>query len=221
MNFSEENIMIALSYLIPGFLINTIISKKFQLKKDSSLQSLYKFLLFSIVNMTFYTLVDYIFNLIFSTSLVTQEVFIIFLRNILSPICLAFLILKMSGDKSLRENYDLTKLMIALGFDKISRTESAWDYVISELENNSSYVIVTLKNGETIYGGFGVKSYATFQNGNKNSLYLEDTFYDCEYLQSTGYGILINENDILTVEIDKTKIKPEILPSKEQKKNEE
>lgn len=207
MNFSEENIMIALSYLIPGFLINTIISKKFQLKKDSNLQSVYKFLLFSIVNMTFYSSIDWLFSRVPNSPSITHEVFIIFLRNIFSPVILAFLILKIRGNKFLRKKFDLTELMLTLGFDKISRTESAWDYVIRELENGS-YIIVNLKNNETVFGLFGNKSYATLQSENKDSIYLEDTFYDSEFLQSTGYGIIIDKNDILTIEIDKTKIKP-------------
>jgi len=101
----------------------------------------------------------------------------------------------------------ISKLLMAIGMDNISKIESAWDYVFSELEyTTGSYMIITLKNGSVVYGLFAEKSFASLKFDGGDSIYLQDTFKNGDFEKSTGFGVYINGYDILTIDIDKNRI---------------
>lgn len=204
-NFSQDGIMIALSYLIPGFLINTIIAKGYRLDKGSNTQALYKFLLLSFINLIVFELINRLAFTFLGRYIVTNALAVLALRNLILPLIIGFGLLFISNDK--RKDLSFESIIELIGFDHVSRTNSAWDYLFSKL-SEGAYIIVTLKNGHVIYGLYGSKSYATFESNNGNSIYIEDTFHNFNEndFQSTGSGVLISGDDILMIDVDKIRI---------------
>lgn len=200
LNFSQEGIVIALSYLIPGFIINTALAHAFKLNYSTGLDAIYKYLCFSLLNLFVYSIVDSAYKFFFNGYLVNHNAFILVLRNVALPIFISLIIL-LCTQKIKREDIHLKNIISLIGFDNISRTENAWDYVFSNL-TNGSYVIITLKSGAMIFGLFGPKSFSTYRNSSKNSIYLEQTYNDFDDLEPLGFGILIETENIETIRVD-------------------
>ncbi|MDG4958326.1 DUF6338 family protein [Lactococcus lactis] len=204
LNFSQEGIVIALSYLIPGFIINTALAHTFKLNDSTGSEAIYKYLCFSLLNLFVYSLIDGIYRFFFKDYLVNNTVFILLLRNVALPIILSLIIL-IFNQKIKRKDITLGNLIYLLGFDNVSRTENAWDYVFSNLPKGS-YVIITLKSGEIIFGLFGSKSFSTYRNSSKNSIYLEQTYNDFDDFKLEGFGILIETENIESIRVDSNRI---------------
>lgn len=204
LNFSQEGIVIALSYLIPGFLINTVLAHTFKLNNSAGSDALYKYLCFSLLNLFVYSLIDSIYNFFFKGYLVNDNAFILVLRNVVLPIFISLIILLFT-QKIKRRDIHLKNIISLIGFDNISRTENAWDYVFLNL-THGSYVIITLKSGEIIFGLFGSKSFSTYRNSSKNSIYLEQTYNDFDDLEPLGFGILIETENIESIRVDSSLI---------------
>jgi hypothetical protein len=84
----------------------------------------------------------------------------------------------------------------------IGPTKSAWDDFFSRRQ--SSYIIVTLKNGRKIGGKFARKSFASTYPIPKD-LYIEEIWslnesYGFEEKLEQTNGMLITENEISTIE---------------------
>lgn len=96
-----------------------------------------------------------------------------------------------------------------LGFDTVSRTESAWDYVFDKLASSGSFIIIKLKRGEYIYALYASNSFATIRNKQQNGIYVEQTYFDFEAkpLKENGYGMWINFDEIESIRIDSNQMK--------------
>lgn len=96
-----------------------------------------------------------------------------------------------------------------LGLDTVSITSSSWDYVFSELKKaGGSYLIIQLKDGSYIYGIWGIKSFASSgKTTGGNDIFFEETYTDESFSKSNNSGVLINQSDILTIDVDSTRIK--------------
>lgn len=219
-NFTEEGLLIAISYLIPGFLVNILLTNALYLSKHQKVNTVFNFLFFSMVNMFIYTLLDNLWFLIFNKYWVINEIWISLYRNVLLPIILGGMLVNiLKTDLTVIKNKNklinkisrfAIKLIYQLGFDKNSMTATSWDYVFYRLQlKGGAYLIITLKSGEVIYGLFGEKSFAS--NGDVNQskdLFLEETFTSKNFLDSssTNSGVLIQQSDILTIDIDSERI---------------
>ncbi|MDT9717443.1 DUF6338 family protein [Paenibacillus sp. ClWae2A] len=92
----------------------------------------------------------------------------------------------------------IRKLLLKTGINPVHPSPTAWDYIMS---NDSSYVIVTLKNGFVIYGLFASKSLASTVPTEKD-LYLEEIFEldENEEWLPKAKGIWISGPEILHIE---------------------
>lgn len=212
-NFSEEGLLLAVTYLIPGFLITLMISSIFHLEKDRNSTVVFKFLFFSLINMMVYTVIDKIWFWICKTPITENSVFISFFRNIILPIIIAILLtvlLKKVDMSSKKFFHPLKNMLQHLGLDTISITSSSWDYVFSELKKSGgSYIIIQLKDGSYVYGIWSIKSFASSGKTNgDNDIFFEETYTDESFSKSNNSGVLINQSDILTINVDSTRIKP-------------
>lgn len=199
-NFSEEGLFLIISYLLPGYLINMILSKGLYIENRDASATVYRYLLFSLINIFLYTAVDHIFFNMFDGFLIINEVFIVCIRNIILPSIIGSLILWLM--KRYDSNGIIGYIRSFFGLSQVALTLSAWDYVFySIMEKGGSYIIITLKDNSMIYGKFGSKSFASSNQQGNNSIYLEQTFFDFEDLTPHNSGILIYDKDILAISI--------------------
>lgn len=204
-NFSEEGIMMAISYLIPGFLINTMLTQTFKLDKYESSQTIYKFLLFSFLNICMFTSIDWVFVNWFDMMLVYNSTWILFLRNVLLPFLFSLMLLLIT--KKIRiQDMSLNTIISIIGIDSISKTNSAWDYVFYNIKEGGSYLVITLKTGSIIYGKFGSDSFSTYRNSYRDSIYLEKTYHDFTDHKETDYGILLETDQIESIRVVASRI---------------
>lgn len=211
-NFSEEGLLLAVTYLIPGFLITLMFSNMLHLEKDRSSTVVFKFLFFSLINMIVYTVIDKIWFSICINPIIKNSVYISFFRNIILPIFIAILLtllLKKVTVSSKTIFLPLKNVLQHLGLDTFSITSSSWDYVFSELKKaGGGYLIVQLKDGTYIYGIWGIKSFASSgKTTGGNDIFFEETYTDESFSKSNNSGVLINQGDILTIDVDPTRIK--------------
>lgn len=197
-NFSEEGIFLSISYFIPGFLINILISSGMYLKNSETTLVIYRYLLLSIINIFLYNVIDEVWYFIFGLYTVTNTVFVIFIRNILLPAIIGIVIVIFMGKTT--KNSQISYILHFLGFSKEALTTSAWDYVFySQMKNGGCYLTITLKDGTKIYGLFGNNSFASNHKFNNSDIFLEKTFIDFENFEPNNSGILISKEDILAI----------------------
>ena len=197
-NFSEEGLFLSIAYFIPGFLINILISSAMYLENNEKTSVIYRYLLLSIINIFLYNVIDEIWHLVFGIYLVTNDVFIIFIRNIILPTIIGtvLIIFMKKTIKHSRVNY----ILHYLGFSKEALTPSAWDYVFySIMESGGCYLTITLKDRTKVYGLFGNNSFASSYKLSNSDIFLEQTFVDFENLEPNNSGILISKEDILAI----------------------
>ena len=85
--------------------------------------------------------------------------------------------------------------------NKIHPVPTAWDYYFSK--QKESWIIVTLKNGKTIYGKFSNHSFAS-SDAEERDLYIEKTYNikeDMTWVEDDkSNGILVTKDEVETIE---------------------
>lgn len=98
----------------------------------------------------------------------------------------------------------IERLFEKININKIHPVPTAWDYYFSKQE--ASWIIVTLKNGKTIYGEFSDNSFAS-SDPEERDLYIEKTYSINEDMtwaeDEKSKGILISKDEIETIEFYK------------------
>ncbi|WP_288394585.1 DUF6338 family protein [uncultured Vagococcus sp.] len=210
MNFSNDGLVIALSYLLPGFIINIIISSKLLIPTGKNATEIYKFIFYSLINMVITKVVD---KLWFFDIRFTDEFTMLILRNVITPIILGFLISyvfeKIHSNKvNSQENSTfldfIEKIIGHMKLDRTSLTSSAWDHLFYNLsldESGWEQIIVTLKeNDEKIYGIFSESSFSSSITSN-NNIFIEEIFIDDTFETSLGKSVFIDASAIKKIEI--------------------
>ncbi|MDF0480140.1 DUF6338 family protein [Vagococcus sp. PNs007] len=194
-----DKIYIVMSYLIPGFIINSVILGKLSINSKKEKLSIYNYLIFSFLNIFIYMIIDFLFIKLGSNiALVTDEHFIMFLRNFLLPILISIVILI-----SIEKFPFIGKLLSFLGLGRSNMTVSSWDYLFFELKKGKgNYVIIELKEEkERIYGLYGKKSFASNNFDGTKDIYLEEVFKDVSMEESKNCGMLVCDSEIFKIYI--------------------
>lgn len=202
LSLNNESLIIMLSYLVPGYIINTILSKRLKMDRSSNNQVIEKMVLFSFINILVASILESIAHNLIPITIQMTNLHKLALQNILLPIILGMLLLYLLADEKPKSFKSFFQM---IGVDKISRTNTAWEYAFDNL-SQGAYVIVTLKSKEKIYGLYASSSFVGINEDKSDSIYLEDTFVDFINFESINYGILIEASNILTIEIDKEQI---------------
>ena len=185
-----ENVVVLTVFFVPGF----IYLKAYRLfiaetKTDFS-KDLYEAIGFSFLNAMFFA---YPIYLVHKMNLIDTFPFLYFLVLlfivVIAPLLVAYLFSIISKKKW-------------FGRFMINPTKSAWDSFFSNRE--SYWVLVTLKNGRTIAGKYGINSYSSTYP-NPNEIYIEEVWllnnddgFGC--IKSQTAGMLISESEISTIE---------------------
>ena len=157
-----------ISFLVPGFVMNSVISA-FQPQKELEEKStLLKYLTLSSIN---YSLCSWLIFLISQKQFIDQypkwAAFFWFAIVFVSPVMIGTLI----GISKQREW--TRRLLQKIGIVTIHSLTSAWDYIFSRTE--PGWILVTLKDGSTIGGWFGSESFAASKTDGKD-LYIQEIY---------------------------------------------
>ena len=195
--FSTFNAVIyTVCFLVPGFLMDWTVSRFFSKKSEQVPLILLRFLTFSCVN---YVVWIFIYLLSWDKSFLTNPAFlaVIFpLIIFISPFFLG-LIFGVTSQQQLVE-----RGLANLGFRMLSGFPTAWDYKFGRI-NEPLWVVITLKDGSRVAGGFGKNSFASTEPSERD-LYLESVY---QYSEENPWqpitdtsGILIKAEEIRYIE---------------------
>lgn len=195
---SEEVFYLTLSYIIPGFLINTLVENSLYLKRNTLSTAVLNYLIFTLINIAFCTLIDALFFELFKAYIVKNIIFITFFKSIVSPVLIWMIIIKFYRIK-IGE-----RILNAMGLSKVSLTDSAWDYLFQIIsQKGGAYITVVLRDYNEIHGYLGEKSFISSHKEGNNEIYFEEVFLTNEFAESSESGMLIYEKDILAIHYGK------------------
>ncbi len=157
-----------ISFLVPGFVMNSVISA-FQPQKELEEKStLLKYLTLSSIN---YALCSWLIFIISQKEFIDQypkwTAFFWFAIVFVSPVIVGALI----GISKQREW--VRRLLQKIGISTTHSITSAWDYIFSRAE--PEWILVTLKDDSTIAGWFGSESFAASKADGKD-LYIQEIY---------------------------------------------
>lgn len=182
-------------FLLPGFIIKTIIDTLVHPPKYNEAQYFLSYLLYSIVNCALYS---WMYVLLLKNIEIHSVCFLILL--ILITIIGSVLLGMFIGIIKQKEIVD--KILSKLDINKIHSIPTAWDYFFAKQE--AVWIIITLKNGNIIYGDYSSDSFAS-SDPEERDLYIERTY---NYIQegepwvedTESRGILVSKDEIATIE---------------------
>lgn len=199
----DENIitmLYAIGFIIPGFIVISIVNRIIPRQKKEYKYGILEFFIYSTINAFIWVIPFYkvmIINNAWFNHLILTWIFI-FSIIFISPICIALIIILIKQKKLLE--YLCSKLGIKL----IEVEPSAWDYKFSSI--NSEWVIITLKNNQNVAGFMGNKSCAS-SSASERDIYISEVFTidskgEWKQVDRTD-GIWINSEEISYIEFFK------------------
>lgn len=191
---SFEVVLYTCIFLLPGFIIKSVLETLVPPAKHNDTKYFFSCLLYSIVNCAVWSWAYLLIHKKLNEHPVTYCVSLLAV-TIAGAAILAF------GIGFIRQKEYIERLFPKLNVNKIHPIPTAWDTYFSKQE--PSWVIVTLKNGKTIYGKFSDHSFAS-SDANERDLYIEKTYAikeDMTWLDDErNHGILVSKEEIETIE---------------------
>ena len=192
---SYEVVFYTCVFLLPGFIIKSVIETLVPPNKNNDSKYFFSCLLYSIVNCAIWSWAYLLLNKISNSHPVIYWISLL-VTTVVGAIVLA-LIVGVVKQKGLIE-----WLFKKLGVKKIHPVPTAWDYFFSKQEE--AWVIVTLKSGKTIYGKYSEQSFASSDNEERD-LYIEKIYTIKDDMtweeDEKSKGLLITKEEIETIEI--------------------
>lgn len=186
---SAEQLYIAVTFLVPGYILNTVLSTFSPQEKN-----------FSVLRLTFLGTLNLavcapiILN--WDTSWPTyMKVICIYLMTLIIPVLLGL-------TWSAARKYEvLRRVASKFSINTIHPCPTAWDYIFHKSKNGAR-VIVTLKDATIIYGAFDSESFAA--ESSHQDIYLEKMYKlgaDSKWEDiPNSNGILISKDNVKTIE---------------------
>lgn len=191
---SLETVFYTCMFLLPGFIVKSIIDTLIPPSKHNDSKYFFSCLLYSIVNCAIWSWAYLLLNKI---SKVHSTVYWIFLLAI-TVVGATLLAIFIGGVK---QRGFIERLFAKMKVNKIHPVPTAWDYYFSK--QKESWIIVTLKNGKTIYGKFSNHSFAS-SDAEERDLYIEKTYNikeDMTWVEDDkSNGILVTKDEVETIE---------------------
>jgi len=190
-----DALLITSLFLVPGYIWSSVHALLVPRRSQETQIRLLEFLTLSCVNHAVWW---WLFALLFATGFYRNHpawvCVILILPALISPVLFGIL----SGRVYQRDW--LRKALGRLGFRTLHQIPTAWDFQFSRLL--PFWVIVTLKDGSSVYGLYGYHSFAS-DDPKERDLYLEATFTlreDGEWLPvDSSAGILIQADEIAAI----------------------
>lgn len=191
---SFEVVFYTCIFLLPGFIIKSVIDTLVPPTKNNDTKYFFSCLLYSIVNCAIWSWVYLLLNKISDNHPIIYWILLL-ATTVVGATLLAFVV-------GVIKQTDLIEwLFKKMGVNKIHPVPTAWDYFFSK--QKESWVIVTLKSGKTIYGKYSEQSFSSSDNEERD-LYIEKTYTVKDNMtweeDEKSKGILITKEEIETIE---------------------
>lgn len=158
-----------LAFLVPGFVLDSTLSVFTPRKVESAQLSFLRFLALSCVNYAFWSWLIYLmFRVEFFTAHPVRTATAWGVIILVSPVALGVFLGYFSQQEGIR------KILQRIGLNPIHVIPTGWDYKFSK-SNKAVWVFVTLKDGSSVAGLFGSKSFASSESGERD-LYIQEVF---------------------------------------------
>ena len=181
-------------FLLPGFIIKSIMDTLVPPVKHNDTKYFFSCLLYSVVNCAVWSWAYLLLNKI-SEEHPTIYWISLLATTVVGATLLAILI------GVVKQKGFIEWLFAKMRVNKNHSVPTAWDYYFSKQEE--SWIIVTLKNGKTIYGKFSEHSFAS-SDTEERDLYIEKTYNikeDMTWVEDDkSKGILVAKDEIETIE---------------------
>ncbi len=193
---SVSAVLIAIAFLVPGFILSSILAMTFRRRSRSAADLTLQYLTFSCVN---YGLWSWLIVLMVHGNWLnlvpTLSAFIVFGVVFVSPVALGLI-----GSRMYRSEW-VHRILSGFGFKMHRFIPTAWDFRFEQ--ELPAWVIVRLKDGSSVYGFMGLASFAG-DEPEERDLFVEAVFTPTpdghwQPASDTG-GILIKGSEIATVE---------------------
>lgn len=191
---SLEVVFYTCVFLLPGFIIKSVIDTLVPPIKHNDSKYFFSCLLYSIVNCAIWSWMYLLLNRISYNRPIIYWISLLVV-TVVDATLVAFII-GVAKQKGIIE-----WVFKKIGINKIHPAPTAWDYYFSKQEE--SRIVVTLKSGKTIYGKFSEHSFSS-SDAEERDLYIEKTYIlkdDMTWEEDEkSKGILIAKEEIETVE---------------------
>lgn len=193
---SLDVVLFTLAFVVPGFIIESIVSALLPRKVEDSKLLLLRFLTYSCVNHAlWWWLIGLLLQSESPASHPCVAGFAWFLIVFISPIFLGLVWAKLNQRGVIRATLQW------LGFDPVHVIPTAWDWKFSTTQ--PVWIMVTLMDGSTVCGLFGSNSFAS-SAPEERDLFIEQVYRLDEGLRwkpvENSDGILLRDGEIKYVE---------------------
>ncbi len=191
---SLEVVFYTCIFLLPGFIVKSVIDTLVPPPKHNDSKYFFSCLLYSIVNCAIWSWAYLLLNKISEEHPTIYWISLLAITVVGATLLAIFIgVVKQHGF--------IEWLFSKMKVNKIHPVPTAWDYYFSKQEE--SWIIVTLKNGKTIYGKFSDHSFAS-SDAEERDLYIEKTYNikeDMTWVEDDkSNGILIAKDEVETIE---------------------
>ena len=181
-------------FLLPGFIIKSIIDVLVPPQKYNDTKYFFACLLDSVINCAIWSWAYYLLSFLLKQCCILYWLSLVGV-TIVGSVIIALII------GIIKQKEIIGKVFDKIEVDKSNPIPTAWDYYFSKREE--SWIIVTLKNGKTIYGNYSSNSFAS-SDPEERDLYIEKTYgidNEGKWIEDNqNKGILILRDDIETIE---------------------
>lgn len=187
---SFETVLLTCIFIVPGFIIDSLISIFAPPKKKSDGVHFLMFLVYSVVHCAVWSWAYILIWEHFREKSITLFLLILCGTALLSSFILGIVL-------GLLKKYNVLRYILdKVGFNVSHPTETAWEYLFSK--QKSSYVIILLNDDTKVYGWYSSKSF-TSSDFEERDIYIEQ-FYDENWnLVDGNKGIYIAKDQIKTI----------------------
>lgn len=181
-------------FLLPGFIIKSIIDTLIPPKRYNDAKYFFGCLLYSIVNCAIWSWA-YIWASKISTKHPTAYWLLILAITVIGATSLALLI------GIVKQKGWIEIFFLKLKVNKIHPVPTAWDYYFSQ--QKETWIIVTLKSGKVIYGKYSTESFSS-SDPEERDIYIEKTYILDDNMvwneDEKSNGVFVSKEDIETIE---------------------
>lgn len=191
---SFEAIFYTCIFLLPGFVIKSVMDTLVPPIKHNDTKYFFSCLLYSIINFAVWSWAYLLVSKCFKKHYILYW-FLLVLVTVIGASVLAVIIAAVKQKGIIEFIFKIIKI------NKAHPVPTAWDYYFSKQEE--AWIIVTLKSGKTIYGQYSEHSFAS-SDAEERDLYIEKTYNineDMTWVEDDkSKGILVSKDVIETIE---------------------